>query len=73
MKKKKQKMKKEKRFPVFALIGMVLLSCISCKGANDKSQVVSYTPTPEFWEEFDEKGITDEMIANSVNENDYCG
>lgn len=32
----------------------------------------SYTPTPEFWEAFEESGITQEMIDRSIHQPDYC-
>lgn len=32
----------------------------------------SYTPTPEFWEEFDKDGITEEMKASSVHHGEDC-
>ena len=70
---RKQKiMNKRKRFLLIGLILMILVSGTSCQAVNDKRKALSYTPTPEFWEEFDKKGITDEMIKNSVNDNDNC-
>ena len=62
-------MNKHKRFLLFGLIVMILILGTSCRAGNDEKKALSYTPTPEFWEEFDAKGITDEMIENSVNEN----
>ena len=68
-------MNKRKRFLLIGLILMILVSGTSCQAVNDKRKALSYTPTPEFWEEFDKKGIrmSKELISVIVpcyNESD---
>ena len=59
---------------IFILLLMItiLSSCGSEENAPDPQTAESYTPTPEFWEEFDKEGITEEMKASSVHEGENC-
>ena len=66
-------MKRHFRHIFFLFLVIIMLSsCGSEEKAPNSQTAESYTPTPEFWEEFDKDGITEEMKASSVHQGENC-